>query len=183
MKALIRLFALLLLMLTVGYLLLPTPPFPFKPPDSVQSLEDADTETPLRRAYFTNFTREEVIKFYERQMEKSPFLGIPIPTYRLNYPPEDAYSLVRDQTRSSFLEEIVHPFRESLFINGFRPSLAKDDIWYKGIHFEQKITVKYSPSSAIVRVPIVALSVVFFLFTLRELFNSARSLLKIWFAG
>ena len=37
---------------------------------------------------------------------------------RLNYPPEDAQTLIRDQTQATFLEEIVHPMRESLFIAG-----------------------------------------------------------------
>lgn len=183
MKALIRIFSLIILVLAVGYLLLPTPPFPLKPPDSVQSLEDADTETSLRRAYFTNFTREEVMAYYEQQLVRSPFLGIQLPTYRLNYPPEDAFSVVRDQTRSTFLEEIVHPLRESLFINGFKPKEAKDEIWYKGIHFDQKITVRYSPSAIFIRLLLTFVAVVLLLFLIRELFISARVLLKLGFGG
>lgn len=162
----------------VLYLLLPTPPFPVQPPDSVQSLEDADTEAPLRRAYFTNFTREQVLEHYQRQLEKSIFFGIQLPTYKLNYPPEDAQQLIRDQTRSVFLEEIAHPFRESLFVNGFQPKVAKDDIWYKGVHYERKITVRYVPASPLVRVPLVFFSLIILLFVLRELPDAVKSIVK-----
>lgn len=156
------------LLVFLGYLLLPTPSFPLQPSDSVQSVENADTETSLRRAYFTNFSRKEVLEHYQRQFEHSSLLGIPIPTYRLNYPPEDAQTLIRDQTRSTFLEEVVHPFRESFFVNGFKPSLAKDEIWYKGVHYEQKITVRYVPSSPFVRIPVAFLSLLALLFVVRE---------------
>ena len=178
MRVLIRFLSLSMLILAVGYLLLPTPPFPLKPPDSVQSLEDADTETPLRRAYFTNFTREQVIDHYRRQLAESKFLGIPIPAYRLNYPPEDAFMLIRNQTRSTFLEEIVNPLRESLYVNGFEPKVAKDAISYKGVRYERKITIKYAPSSALVRIPIVLLAISVFLILVRDLWVSARKILR-----
>lgn len=183
MRLLLNGIVALLLLVFLVYLLLPTPDFPIQPPDSVQSLEDADTETPLRRAYFTNFSREEVLAHYQRQFASSAFLGIPQITYRLNYPPEDAYALIRDQTRSTFLEEIVRPFRESLFVNGFKPSQAKDDIWYKGVHYEQKITVGYAPSSSLVRVPIVFLAFVGFFAVTKELWDAVADLVKDWFGG
>jgi hypothetical protein len=129
-----------------GYLVLPNPDFPKPPPDSFQSKEPADIETPLRRSYFTNFTREEVVTWYKNQ-----FGG-----YRLNYPPEEAQTIIRDQTRSTFLEEIVHPFRESIYINGFEPKNPKDVIFIEGRNWRQKITVRYVPSTLIVRVLIFA---------------------------
>lgn len=179
MKVIVKILFAGFLLILIGYLLLPSPNFPLQPPDAVQSLEDADTEIPLRRAYFTNFTREEVLAHYQRQFEWS-FLGIPLLTYRLNYPPEDAQALIRDQTRSTFLEEIIHPFRESFFVNGFKPSLAKDDIWYKGRHFEQKITVKYVPSSIFVRFPLAIFSFVALWFLAREWLAVARRLMRAW---
>lgn len=127
------------------YLLLPSPQFPNPPQDSTQSMEDADTETPLRRAYFTNYTREQVIAHYKNQFRYKPF------TLELNYPPEEAQTLIRDQTRSYYLEELVHPFRESVYINGFIPTKPADDIWYKGVHYEEKITIKYVPASLALR--------------------------------
>src|SRR5689334_19212994 len=103
------------------YLFRPGPfaDFPAPPPGAVQSKEDADIESPLRRAYFTNYTREEVIAHYQNQFRMRPL------TLTLNYPPEDAQTLIRDQTRSVYLEELVHPFRESLYVNGFIAQVAK----------------------------------------------------------
>lgn len=152
MKLLVKLFLVIISLAFLVYLSLPNPEFPNPPEGALQSNEPADTETPLRRAYFTDFTRGEVLDFYQRQFSKSPFLNIPLLTYRLNYPPEDSQTLIRDQTRSTFLEEIVHPFRESIFVNGFEPHVAKDEIWYKGIHYRQKIIIKYVPSNTFVRV-------------------------------
>lgn len=138
------------------YLLIPNPKFPNPPPDSFQSIEEADSETPLRRAYFTNYTREQVVAHYLNQFNKH--------SLRLNYPPEEAQSLIRDQTRSVYLEELVHPFRGSIYVNGFEPRFAKDDIWYKGVHYGAKITIRYAYSSLWVRlliaVPTLALGFV-----------------------
>lgn len=178
MGILFKIFSVLLLLGFLFYLLLPTPPFPLPPPDSVRSFEFADIESPLRRAYFTNHSREDVLAHYQIQFEHSPFLNIPLPTYRLNYPPEDAYALIRDQTRSTFLEEIVHPFRESVFVNGFQPSTEKDDIWYQEVHYKRKITIRYVPASPPVRVPLVFFSLIALLFILCELPDAVRSIVK-----
>jgi len=78
--------------------------------------------------------------------------------YRLNYPPEEAKTLIRDQTRSTFLEEIVHPLRESLYINGFDPKDPKDAIEIEGKPWRQKIIVRYVPSNTLTRVLVVVLS-------------------------
>jgi hypothetical protein len=121
------------------------PEFPSPPPGAVQSDEPADTETPLRRAYFTDLTREEVIDHYESHF-------IDFVTLRLNYPPEEAQTIIRDQTRSSYLEELVHPLKDSLFINGFVPQTRKDAIVIDGREFYQKITVRYVPSNFLVRI-------------------------------
>jgi hypothetical protein len=141
------------------YLFYPSPDFPSPPPGSVQSQEKADTETPYRRAYFTNYTREQVIAHYKNQFKLKYF------TLELNYPPEDAQVLIRDQTRSYYLEELVHPFRESLYINGFVPQVAKDDIWYKGVHYQEKITIKYVPSNFYIRFGF-ALATLFIMFVM-----------------
>jgi hypothetical protein len=140
----------------------PEPFFPPPPAGSVQSMEEADTENSLRKAYFTDFDREQVIRHYKQDFKLRIF-GIEIPAMRLNYPPEDAQVLIRDQTRSSFLEELTYPLRQSLFINGFKPKEAKDEIWYKGVHYEQKITVRFVPSSRPVRI-VVSLGIVLCLF-------------------
>lgn len=148
--------------LVLLYLLPPSGKFPLAPPDAVQSLEEADTEIPLRRAYFTNYNREEVIKHYRAALGTLNIFGFKRAPVRLNYPPEESNAIIRDQTRSTFLEEVVYPFRESLYINGFKPKSAKDDIWYNGAHFEQKITVFYIPTNTIARITIFTLSFILF---------------------
>lgn len=137
------------------YLVLPSPEFPAPPPDSIQSVEPADSETQSRRAYFTDFTREEVMNHYRNLMIVKPIDSFIL---RLNYPPEDAQTLIRDQTRSTFLEELTYPLRDSLFVNGFEPKDPKDEIWYHGRHFRQKITVRFVPNVVFQRV-IVALGI------------------------
>lgn len=131
------------------YVALPNPTFPIPPDDSIQSREPADVEDSLRRAYFTNFTRREVMAWYRQQ-----FGG-----YVLNHPPEDAQIKIRDQTRSTFLEEIVHPFRESVYVNGFEPKTAKDAINVDGRAWRQKIIVKYVPSNRLVRLVVSLLTI------------------------
>lgn len=135
------------------YLGSPSAGFPMPPANSQQSFEEADIESTFRRAYFTNLTREEVINYYQKQ-----YGG---PSIRLNYPPEDSQTLVRDQTRSTFLEELTLPFRDSYFINGFEPKEAKDEIWYKGIHYRQKIIIKYVPTSAYSRIILGSITIFF----------------------
>ena len=149
----------------VVYLSLPSPKFPVPPHGSVQSMEDADIEDSLRRAYFTNYTREQVIDHYKNQFRLRPL------TLELNYPPEDAQTLIRDQTRSVYLEELVHPFRESIYVNGFIAQVPKDDIWYKGVHYEEKITIRYVPSSLALRIVFAAAALLIMFWMIHEYTN------------
>ena len=138
----------------ITYLLLPNPSFPEPPLDALQSNEPADTEDVMRRAYFTNYNREEVMEHYKSEFEKPVALGWHIPSYRLNYPPEEANVIIRDRTRSTFLEEIVHPLRESVYVNGFKPVSEKDAIFIEGKEWNQKITVRLVSSASLIRVVI-----------------------------
>lgn len=144
----------------VVYVSLPSPDFPSPLPDSLQSNETGDTEDPLRRAYFTNYSREEVILHYKQEFENKDVFGITFPTLRLNYPPEEAQVIIRDQTRSVFLEELIHPFRESFYINGFRAEAEKDTIVINDKVWEYKITVKYVPSLLWARVTVTIITLV-----------------------
>lgn len=148
MKQIVKKVYLILSLLFLFYLLLPNPSFPNPPSDALQSNEPADIETNFRRAYYTNYNRSEVMEHYSQLLSNSQLLNITVPTYRLNYPPEEAQTIIRDQTQSTFLEEIVHPLRESFYINGFEPKEDKDTIIVAGSVWRQKITVKYVPSSA-----------------------------------
>lgn len=168
-QTLLRFFRAVFIIIATFYLVLPTHSFPLKPPDSIQSLEQADTETPWRRAYFTNYTREQARNHYRRQIGRSSLFGLPMPTVLLNYPPEDAFTLIRDQTRGTGLEEVLQPFRESLFIDYFEPKDPKDAVVYRGIPFFQKITIKYTASSVFVRVPIAFAALFSFWFLVKEI--------------
>lgn len=149
MKKSLRIFIVLIFSVLFIYTLFPNPKFPNPPLGALQSKEPGDSENlSVRRAYFTNLTREEVMRYYQNE-----FKG-----YRLNYPPEEAATIIRDQTRSTFLEEIVHPFRESFYINGFEPKDAKDAIEIEGRSWRQKITVKYVPSNTIFRSFVILLT-------------------------
>jgi hypothetical protein len=151
MKKIMKTVYILSSIIFIVYLLIPNQDFPKPLPDSIRSFEPADAESTLRRAYYTNLTREEVMSYYVNQINKSPVFSIYLPTYRLNYPPEEAQSLIRDQTRSTFLEEIVHPFRDSLYVNGFEPKLQKDRINVAGKSWRQKVIVRYVPSNILTR--------------------------------
>lgn len=134
------------------YLVLPNPEFPNPPADAIQSKEPGDSEDlSVRRAYFTNYTREEVIKHYKKEFNK-------VPTLRLNYPPEEAQTIIRDQTRSTFLEELAHPLRESIYINGFEPKSEKDTITIEGSTWRQKIIIKQVNSNIVIRILVFMLS-------------------------
>lgn len=167
-KILITIFTLFSLGVFV-YLLIPSPSFPFPPSDALISNEPGDTESPLRRAYFTNFTREEVMNNYKSQFDKTSFFGLKIPTYRLNYAPEEAQTIIRDQARSTFLEEVVHPFRESVFINGFEPKEAKDAVVIDTVQWRQKITVRFVPSNIYIRLIVGSLTLIMIYVLFREL--------------
>lgn len=145
----------------IAYLFYPNRNFPSQISSSLRSDEAKDTETTLRRAYFVNNNRQEVIGHYENAFSY-------LPTLRLNYPPEEAQTIIRDQARSSYLEELVHPFRESVFVNGFIPTQAKDAIYIKGRNFDQKITVRYIPSKYSSRIVIGLSTLAFGLVLLKE---------------
>lgn len=171
MNKLINFFLFVIFFILLIYVYPPSPEFPKPPSDFVQSFEPADTETDLRRGYYTNLTRNEVIKHYEKEFNK----GFNIYTPKLNYPPEDAPELIRDQTKSTFLEEIVHPLRESIYINGFEPKTEEYAQFYKGVRYNQKIIVRYVPSSLWVRTFAILGSVVSAYLLFLEYKNAKKS--------
>jgi hypothetical protein len=162
MKKIITLLYVLVSLAVLLYVALPNFDFPLPPPDSVRSNEPADMETPLRRAYFTNLTRSEVLDWYDMGFNKTAFANIRYPTYLMNYPPEESGSIIRDQTRSTFLQEYVHPFRETLFINGYEPKPDDDEnrIVIDGVHWRQKIIVKFVPTNTWLRFIVTLLALV-----------------------
>ncbi len=145
-----KLITLLLCTFATVYLLWPSPKFPNAPLGSIQSQLPGDTESIYRKAYYTNLSRSEVEDFYFQQ-----FGGWGI---RQILPPEEAQTLVRDQTRSSYLEEIVHPGRESLYINAFVPTLPQYEINIDNVKYLNKITVRFIPSHPISRLTVLLMT-------------------------
>ena len=147
------------------YLILPGPSLPPPDlPDSLKSDEPGDTiQLTNVSAYYTEKDRKSVIRFYQDYFSRSSFLNFPLLTINLNHPPELAKTIIKDTMQTYYLEELIHPFRESLFINGFEwendvftpvGKRAKNKMIYRGIVWPAKITLKWSTSGTIARVAI-----------------------------
>ncbi len=143
------------------YLLAPTPSLP-ELSNAVLSNEPGDTvQNPDQRGYYTNSSRQQVLSEIQKNF-KINFLGYKIPSYRLNFRPEEAGELVRDQLKSNYLEEIIYPLHSSVFVNGWEPkkspayankqSLEVPDISIYGVPYEAKITLKPTTSTSPLRV-------------------------------
>lgn len=144
------------------YMLMPGPKsisdFPSLP-NSIKSTLEGDTiQVPNISAYFSDNFRGSVIPFYINAYQNKTLF--PFSPLRLNYPPEDAYKAIKDQTKSTFLEELTYPLRDSLFINGLEP-VDEEGLprYLGGGKFEvddkllsTKITLRYYPSSISVRI-------------------------------
>jgi len=156
MKKRLRVILLVIFLVGTFYLLLPAPKnFPDLP-GAVKSVEPGDTTQIANvRAYYTDMPRKEVVRFYQDYFSRSPFLQIPLITYKLNHPPERIREVLRETQQSTFVEEIVHPLRESVFINGFEwnndpftpgEARAVNILIVNGKTYQFKITLYYQPS-------------------------------------
>lgn len=143
-------------LLGVIYLLLPGANIPDLEP-ALRSTEPGDTwQIPGVWAFYTDLSRRESIDFFEKAFSQSSLMNLPLPTFRLNHPPEYARETIRDTLASNFYEELIHPLRESLFISGWIPSedqvylsQSKEPITYfeiEGNHYYAKITLYYVQS-------------------------------------
>lgn len=141
----------LVYILGVVYLTLPTPATPDLSA-SVRSDEAGDTwQHPDQKGFYTDLTRSEVIGEMQRKFALK-LESITLPSYRLNYRPEESFQFVRDQVSSNYLEEIVYPLRDSLFVNGWEPRNAPinrnvdpehlPDNLYKGTYYLSKVTLR-----------------------------------------
>ncbi len=120
--------------------------------NAARSDEPGDTwQNPDQAGYYTNMVRSEVISNISSNFKLSIF-DFSIPSIRLNYRPEDAQLIIRDQLQSNYMEEIVYPLHHSIYINGWEPKKsplfadkpAKEipDISLHGIAYDAKITLK-----------------------------------------
>lgn len=162
MKFVTRLLILFLYLSGLVYLALPQPEV-VALPNALRSTEPGDTwQHPDQSAYYTNLGRSEVLEFYQDTFSLNLF-GLTLPSYRLNYPPEDSRVYVRDHLLTYYLEEINHPLRESLFVAGWNPRLSpisnylfdsQYDRWamvIDGVEYQSKVTLKPYYSSPYTR--------------------------------
>lgn len=143
------------------YLILPGPKnitnFPPLPNSMKSTLEGDTIQVPNVSAYFSNFYRQYATNYYRNFYHNQTFL--PFPPIRLNYPPEFAFTAIKDQTQSTYLEEFVYPLRDSLFVNGFEPFYENNQPKFWGatkfeigqLRLDTKVTLRYYPSSVWVR--------------------------------
>lgn len=129
-------------------------------PDSDKSKLAGDTfQIPNVAAYFSNNYRDFVIPFYqENYIQKNLF---PFPPLRLNHPPEFSWNVIKKHTDSTYLEEFVYPLRNSLYVNGFEPFYSDGVPRFWGSttfdgdgnnRWFTKVTLRYYPSSVLVRI-------------------------------
>ncbi len=158
MKNLFVIAAFFVYLIGLHYLTLPTPSLPALA-DSARSDEPGDTvQHPDQNAYYTYRDSRSGILAELQQKFSLPDLFGKLFEYRLNYRPEEVGELVRDQLRSYYLEEVVHPLRESLFINVWEPTKSpfitpknqvSQRMYFKGVFYPVKVTLRpvYSSQS------------------------------------
>ncbi len=158
--------AALLFLIGCVYLLLPSPTVPDLE-NSVRSDESGDTwQHPDQKAFYTNRVRQDVISEMQTKFSTS-FFNIRIPSFRLNYRPEESFEFIRDQVPSYYLEEILFPFRDSLFVNGWEPTnspavkpipgIGKPPLYFKDQIYLSKVTLRPVSSSPWARLLVWAL--------------------------
>lgn len=160
----------LVYLIGVVYLLLPSPLINDLP-DALKSNEPGDTwQNTDTKAFFTDWDREKVIGYY-RDTFRLKIGDFYLPNLRLNYRPEDTGTYVRKYIDTYYLEEIVIPMRESIFINGWDPKksptlahLSEEErkttfIVIDGKEFQSKVTLKWYQSKVSHRLIIWTLTV------------------------
>ncbi len=128
-------------------------------PNSERSNLPGDTwQAPNLKAFYSDNYRNFVTRYYlEAYKEKSVF---PFPPLKLNYPPEYAYTAIKDQTKSTYLEEVTYPFRDSLFVNGLEPFEVDGSPRYPGAvkmgnfgeNYSTKVIIRYYSTSLQARI-------------------------------
>ena len=141
--------------LALYYLLTPTPII-LDLPNSLKSIEPGDTiQIPNVKAFYNNQERQEIIKFYVDTYQKKHPLSI-----KINHRPEKAKQIIKDTIQTYYFEEIIIPFKQSLYINGFEwkkdvftkpEARAKNRLMVGEQEFDTKLTLRHFPTTPINR--------------------------------
>lgn len=131
--------------------------FPPLPNSSKSTLEGDTVQIPNVSAYFSNNYRDFVISFYSQNYQKNTHFFLP--PLRLNHPPEYSWIAIKKHTDSTYLEELVYPLRDSLYVNGLEPfNPDRTHKFWGAIPFEEdgnfydtKVTLRFYPSAFWVR--------------------------------
>lgn len=128
-------------------------------PNSEKSNLEGDTiQIPNTSAFFSNKYRDYIVDFYFKNYREKTWL--PFPPLKLNHPPEYAWNVIKKHTDSTFLEEMVYPLRNSLYVNGMEPFYEDGtpkfwsskklnlgaNLWYT------KTTLRFYPSNFVIRI-------------------------------
>lgn len=144
-------------------------------PDSSKSQLEGDTiQIPNVAGYFSDNYREFVVPFYLKNYQN--LSKLPFPPLKLNRPPEYSWIAIKKHTDSTYLEELVYPLRNSLYVNGFEPfySDGSPRFWgsttfeVDGHSWHTKATLRFYPSSAVARI-IVWLGIISSIFFIYKL--------------
>jgi len=139
--------------LAVIYLISPTPVLPNLDNSAKSDLPGDTIQITNVSGYFTNLSRDEVMNFYKKYYQGLFLIN-------LNHPPEKAKEIIVDTIPSYYLEELILPFKESLYINGFEwekdvftkpEKRIKNKIFYQGQEYSAKITIRRFPVSIVNR--------------------------------
>jgi len=127
-------------------------------PNSDKSTLEGDTvQIPNTSAYFSDNFRKFVVDYYLKKYHQNTwFLFAPL---KLNHPPEYSWRVIKKHTDSTYLEELVYPLRDSLYVNGFEPFYEDGTPKFWGsVKFNEgknlwytKTTLRFYPSSIFVR--------------------------------
>lgn len=119
---------------------------------------DNITQVPNVAGYFSNNYREFVVPFYIKDYWQKSLL--PFPPLRLNHPPEYSWTVIKKHTDSTYLEELIYPLKNSLYVNGFEPFYSdKTPKFWGSARFEvegqswfTKTTLRFYPSNLLVSI-------------------------------
>lgn len=124
--------------------------------------------------YFSDNYRDFVIPFFWSDYQKKTFL--PFGPIRLNHPPEYSWKVIKKHTDNTYLEELIYPLRDSLYIAGFEQFYpdGQPKFWgstkldFAGESWYTKATLRFFPSSVVTRILVwLGITVsVYFLFRL-----------------